>query len=178
MGSGTLINLIIKDSRRTFSTFLAMSIGMILVALYMEHFLQLQPCILCYMQRGAVILVGIVAAIGLLINPKKIVSYKVLISGIFLSSLTGALLAARQLYLQNLPADMVPSCVPDIDYLFSTLPFLEILILALTGDGNCAEVLWSFMGISIPGWVLIALIFFMIYCFLIFKNIEEIHSHK
>ena len=130
------------------------------------------------MQRGAVILVGILAAIGLLINTKKIVSYKILISGIFLSSLTGALLAARQLYLQSLPADMVPSCVPDIDYLFSTLPFLEILILALTGDGNCAEVLWSFMGISIPGWVLIALILFMTYCFFIFKNVEEIHSQK
>ena len=155
-----------------------MSIGMILIALYMEHFLQLKPCILCYMQRGAVILVGILAAIGLLINTKKIVSYKILISGIFLSSLTGALLAARQLYLQSLPADMVPSCVPDIDYLFSTLPFLEILILALTGDGNCAEVLWSFMGIRIPGWVLIAWMLFMTYCFFIFKNVEEIHSHK
>ena len=155
-----------------------MSIGMILIALYMEHFLQLKPCILCYMQRGAVILVGILAAIGLLINTKKIISYKILISGIFLSSLTGALLAARQLYLQSLPADMVPSCVPDIDYLFSTLPFLEILILALTGDGNCAEVLWSFMGISIPGWLLVGFLIIFIYLTKTFISANEIHSHK
>jgi len=23
------------------------------------------------------------------------------------------------------------------------------------GDGNCAEVMWTLLGISIPGWVLI-----------------------
>ncbi len=26
----------------------------------------------------------------------------------------------------------------------------------LKGDGNCAEVVWSFLGLSIPEWTLIA----------------------
>jgi disulfide bond formation protein DsbB len=65
-----------------------------------------------------------------------------------------------------------------MDYLFSTLPFLEVLILAFTGDGNCAEVLWTFIGISIPGWVLIALSILMVYCLMVLKNANEIHSHK
>ena len=88
------------------------------------------------------------------------------------------LLASRQLYLQSLPAELVPSCAPDIDYLISTLPFLEVIILAFTGDGNCAEVLWTFLGISIPGWVFVSLCILMIYCLVIFKNVNEIHSHK
>ena len=46
------MELIIKDPRRTFLVFLLASIGMIAVALFMEHFLELKPCILCYMQRG------------------------------------------------------------------------------------------------------------------------------
>ena len=154
------------------------SAGMIAVALYMEHYLGLKPCILCYMHRGSVIIVGILAAFGMIINPKKILTYKIILSSIFISILSGALLSIRQLYLQSLPADLVPSCAPDMEYLFATLPFLEILILAFTGDGNCAEILWTFMGISIPGWVLISLSFLLIYCVFIFKKVNEIHSHN
>ena len=172
------MELIIKDPRRTFLVFLLASIGMIAIALFMEHFLELKPCILCYMQRGAVIVTGILAAIGFLVNPSKLLNYKIFISIIFLSIIVGMLLASRQLYLQSLPAELVPSCAPDIDYLISTLPFLEVIILAFTGDGNCAEVLWTFLGISIPGWVFISLCILMIYCLVIFKNVNEIHSHK
>jgi len=172
------MELIIKDPRRTFLVFVLASIGMIGVAFFMEHFLELKPCILCYMQRGAVIITGILATIGFLINPSKLLNYKIFISIIFLSIVVGMLLSSRQLYLQSLPAELVPSCAPDIDYLISTLPFLEVIILAFTGDGNCAEVLWTFLGISIPGWVFISLGILMIYCLAIFKNVNEIHSHK
>ena len=113
-----------------------------------------------------------------LIYREKILTYKIILSSIFISILSGALLSIRQLYLQSLPADLVPSCAPDMEYLFATLPFLEILILAFTGDGNCAEILWTFMGISIPGWVLISLSFLLIYCVFIFKKVNEIHSHN
>ena len=36
--------------------------------------------------------------------------------------------------------------VPNIQY-FS--------VLVLEGDGSCAEVVWTFLGISIPGWTLV-----------------------
>ena len=171
------MELITKNPKRTFSILLILSLGMMSVALFMEHFLQLKPCILCYMQRGAVILIGVISAIGLMINSKNINLYKVMISSVLVFVFSGAALSIRQLYLQSLPADLVPSCAPDIDYLFSTLPFLEVLILAFSGDGNCAEVLWSFMGISIPGWLLIGFVCIAVYCFLILKNVNEIHSH-
>ena len=172
------MNLVFKNPKRTFLVFLLASIGMIGVALFMEHFLELKPCILCYMQRGAVIVTGFLAGIGFLINPSKLITYKILLTTISLSIIVGLSLSLRQLYLQSLPAELVPSCAPDIDYLISTLPFLEVIILAFTGDGNCAEVLWSFMGISIPGWVFISLSVLAIYCLIIFKNVNEIHSHK
>ena len=167
----------IKNTRRTFTLLLIGSVGLMSVALFMEYFLKLEPCILCYMQRGAVILIGIIAALGLILNPKKISQFKGLISAVLLVVITGAALSIRQLYLQSLPADLVPSCAPDMDYLFATLPFLEVLVLAFTGDGNCAEVLWTFLGISIPGWLLLAFSLMAVYCALIFKNVDEIHSH-
>ena len=172
------MELIIKDPRRTFLVFLLASIGMIAVALFMEHFLELKPCILCYMQRGAVIVTGILAAIGFLVNPNKLLNYKIFISIIFLSIVVGMLLASRQLYLQSLPAELVPSCAPDIDYLLETLPFLEVFTMAIMGDGNCAEVLWSFMGVSIPGWTLIGFIIILIYTAKVLLSADEIHSHK
>ena len=35
-------------------------------------------------------------------------------------------------------------------------PLMDALSVLLRGDGNCAEVVWSFLGISIPGWTLVA----------------------
>ena len=172
------MELILKDSRRTFQVVLVASICMIGVAFYMENFLQLEPCILCYMQRGAVIGFGVIAALGIIVNPKKLNSYRLFVLFILIFALIGASLAIRQLYLQSLPDELVPSCAPDMEYLFDNLPFLEILILAFTGDGNCSEVLWTFLGISIPGWVLIGLCFVIIYCLIIFKFVNQIHSHN
>ena len=140
--------------------------------------MNLEPCILCYMQRGSVILIGLFALLGLLINSTNLINFKINLYLILVSALSGIALSLRQLYLQNLPKDLVPSCAPDIEYLFETLPYLEIFILALTGDGNCAAVLWTFLGISIPGWVLIGLISMCSYVIYALIYANEIHSHK
>ena len=47
------------------------------------------------------------------------------------------------------------SCGPDLAYLIDKSYFADALSMLFIGDGNCAEVLWSLFGISIPGWVLI-----------------------
>ncbi|MGB2517485.1 MAG: disulfide bond formation protein B, partial [Pseudomonadales bacterium] len=60
------------------------------------------------------------------------------------------------LYLQGLPADQVPACGPGFDFMLEAFPFTEVLVAMVTGSGSCAEVQWTFIGISIPGWSLIA----------------------
>ncbi|MDA1207494.1 MAG: disulfide bond formation protein B, partial [Proteobacteria bacterium] len=47
---------------------------------------------------------------------------------------------------------------PSLDYLLDVLPIFDVLALVLSGDGSCAEVAWSFLGLSIPAWVLIGCI--------------------
>ena len=84
----------------------------------------------------------------------------------------------RQLYLQSLPEELVPSCAPDMGYLLDSLPFFEVLLMAIQGDGNCAEVLWSFLGISIPGWLLIGFFLILAYLSKSLLNANEIHSQK
>lgn len=71
-------------------------------------------------------------------------------------AVAGGSFSSRQIYLQGLPADQVPACGPDISYMFENFPLMDALSLLLRGDGNCAEVAWTFLGISIPGWTLVA----------------------
>jgi disulfide bond formation protein DsbB len=154
------------------------SIGMMSVALFMEKFLLLEPCMLCYLQRFFVILFGLIGLAGILHNSKSIGVFKGYLFAAIISSSLGALLSIRQLYLQSLPAELVPSCAPDIEYLLDSLPFLEVIIMAIQGDGNCAEVLWSFLGISIPGWLLIGFVCFLIFLLGSLYYVNKIHSQK
>lgn len=127
------------------------------VALYMEHVMKLQPCPLCIFQRVMTIATGAIALIAALHNPREtgIRIYGGLMS---LTAIMGASISIRHLWLQSLPADQVPACGPDLDYLLDVFPITEVLTKVLSGDGTCAEVLWTLFGISIPGWALIGFI--------------------
>jgi disulfide bond formation protein DsbB len=72
-----------------------------------------------------------------------------------LAAIGGASVAARHAWLQQLPPDRVPSCGPGLDYMLDTLPFTEVLSKVFRGSGECAEIVWQFLGLSMPGWVLV-----------------------
>tara|TARA_B110000438_G_scaffold4353_1_gene4364 strand:- start:473 stop:979 length:507 start_codon:yes stop_codon:yes gene_type:complete len=122
-------------------------------ALFMEHMMHLEPCPLCIFQRVAVIAAGLIAISAALHNPAR-VGIKVYGLLVVLASTVGSALATRQLYLQSLPEDQVPSCGPGLDYLLDVFPMQEVIQMVLVGDGSCAEVVWTLLGVSIPGWTL------------------------
>jgi disulfide bond formation protein DsbB len=122
-------------------------------ALYAQHGLGLEPCPLCVFQRLAVIAVGVLFALAWLHGAGSTGSrvYGVLI---LLAAAGGALVAGRQIWLQSLPPDEVPACGPGLDYIMDAFPIGEALAMVFSGSGECAEVSWSFLGVSMPGWVL------------------------
>ena len=128
--------------------------GLMGFALYAEHVLLLDPCPLCVFQRVAFIGMGVFFLIGALHNPSGWGSrvYAIII-GLF--GLAGAAVAGRHIYIQNLPPDEVPDCGPGLEYMLETLPLRSVLEKVFTGSGECAEVVWSFLGISMPGWTLV-----------------------
>jgi disulfide bond formation protein DsbB len=67
----------------------------------------------------------------------------------------GAGVAGRHVWLQNLPPDQVPACGPGLEYLLDTFPLMDAVKLVFEGSGECAEVQWTFLGLSIPGWTLV-----------------------
>ena len=134
-----------------FSTALVAATGAMLGgALFMEHVMGLAPCPLCLMQRIWVMIVGAIALAGLTHNP-RILIYPLLS---VLAALTGAAFSIRQLYLQSLPADQVPACGAPLDYLLDG-PLADLLREMTMGSGDCAEVSWSLLGISLAGWALL-----------------------
>ena len=70
----------------------------------------------------------------------------------------GGAVSGRHVWLQGLPEDQVPACGPGLDYLMEIFPFIDVITIVLRGDGSCAEIDWSFLGLSLPGWTLIGFI--------------------
>lgn len=118
-------------------------------ALYLQHVLELEPCPLCITQRVFVILVGFLALIAALFNPQGI-GRRIFAFLCAASAAGGAAVAGRHVWLQSLPEDLAPACGPSLEYMLETLPLSETLSLVMMGDGNCAETVWTFMGLSIP----------------------------
>ncbi|MGK0441061.1 MAG: disulfide bond formation protein DsbB [Pseudohongiellaceae bacterium] len=80
--------------------------------------------------------------------------YKIYAIVMAISALGGLAAAGRQVWLQHLPADLVPACGPSLEYMLDTFPFAEALKILVLGDGNCAEVDWTFASFSMAEWSL------------------------
>ena len=134
--------------------FLASVIGMSF-ALFLEHVQGLEPCPLCVFQRIGLIGLVIISLIALIHNPASNWGKRIYAFLGTLSILWSAGVAARHIWLQNLPPDKVPSCGPGLDYWVETLPLKSVFEQVLTGSGECAKVDWTFLGQSLPVWSLV-----------------------
>lgn len=122
-------------------------------ALVMEHAFGQVPCPLCLMQRIWFFAAGLFAFIGLLHDPRWGI-YPLLST---VSALTGAGFSVRQLYLQSLPADQVPACGPDINYMIEVFPLSDVLAAMTRGTGDCAEAI-GVLGLTYPAWALLGFV--------------------
>ncbi len=131
--------------------------GLMAVGFYMQYQMGLEPCALCMTQRVFIVAVGLTGLLAFAVNP-GLIGRRVFaaLGGCF--AIAGGSFSSRQLYLQNLPEDQVPACGPSFSYLMDNFPLMEAVSVMLRGDGNCAEVAWTFLGVSIPGWTLVAFV--------------------
>jgi disulfide bond formation protein DsbB len=135
--------------------FLAMALasaGLMAFALYLEHVYLLDPCPLCMMQRIWVVIVGVLA-LGAALHGQGLGRWALATGA---AAIIGSGFSLRQLWLQSLPADEVPACGPGLDYMLEVFPLSDVLKAMVMGTGNCAEVTWTLLGLSIPAWVLLA----------------------
>ncbi len=129
--------------------------AMLAIGAYFQFVEELEPCPLCISQRIFILATGIVMLAAAIHNPQDKGRHIYAIAGAMVAFL-GACVSTRHVWLQNLPPEDVPECSPGLSYVFEHFPLTETLKLMFNGTGECADVLWTFLGLSIPGWTLVA----------------------
>ena len=129
-------------------------VGLMAYALYAQYVQGLEACPLCIFQRMALIGVGIVLLGATLHAPTGTGARAYAGLGAFVAAV-GAGISAWHVRLQNLPPAEVPACGPGFGYMFDAFPWLDAVKMVFTGSGECAEINWTFLGLSMPAWVLV-----------------------
>ena len=130
----------------------ALCVALLAYAYYAQFVLELEPCPLCILQRVAFMLLTV------LFVTAAIWPGRAMAMAIAVVSAAGAAIATRHVWLQSLPADQVPACGPSLDYMLRVFPLNDTLNMIFQGSGQCADVDWRFLGLSMPAWALIALL--------------------
>lgn len=124
-------------------------------ALYSQLVQGLEPCPLCIFQRIAYMALGAVFLIGALHAPAGRGGRSVYGVLAALAAAAGIAIAGRHVWLQMQPPDQVPACGPGLEYLFEAFPLRTVLSKVFTGSGECAQIDWTFLGLSMPAWNLL-----------------------
>lgn len=161
--------------RRGFFLGLLFCLAVMATAYFMQFVMELEPCPLCITQRLFMIAVGGVFLLGFLHDPGPLGQrFYALLAVLF--SLGGAAVAARHVWLQSLPPDQVPACGPSLDYVWENFPLSETLKLLFSGTGDCAEVEWELLGLTIPSWSLLTFLLLAVWSLAIFASAREVSA--
>jgi disulfide bond formation protein DsbB len=128
--------------------------GLMGFGLYLQYIQHQDPCPLCMVQRVIFIAILVLFAIAAVHGAKRVGErvYAVLIS---LLALSGVAVAARHIWIQHLPPELVPACGPGLDYMLETMPMANVLKELMHGSGECAAQGWTFLTLGIPEWSLL-----------------------
>jgi disulfide bond formation protein DsbB len=124
-------------------------------AIYAERVLGLLPCPLCMFQRVCIGALGVVFLIAAL---HRVRYHGAIVYGGFLTVFAGAAIwvAGRHVWIQSQPPGTVPACGAPLDTMMQMFPLLEVVRKVMTGGGECGTIDWTFLGLSMPMWVLIS----------------------
>ncbi len=125
----------------------------LLVGAYgLEYQFNLHPCPLCVLQQWLFWGVTLFGLLGFVFR-RYYLSYLWSL-GTLLMSLCGILLAGRQIWLQYFAPPQVPTCAASLTHLFNTLPLSDVLNIALRSGGDCAQIEFTLLGLSLAIWAM------------------------
>jgi len=119
-------------------------------AVFLQMIEHIEPCPLCILQRYAFVTVGTLALLAAAL-PRVLA--RILAWLAILLAIAGAGVGSWHVWLQLHPPE-VSACGPSLEYLVSNLPLGRALPRIFQGYGDCSNIDWSFLGLTIPGWSL------------------------
>ncbi|MES2352032.1 MAG: disulfide bond formation protein B [Pseudomonadota bacterium] len=118
--------------------------GLIGVALYLQHGLDMLPCPLCVIQRYLYIAIGVLCVIGAYSQPKVGAGLGLL------AALGGLGTAGKHLWVLAHPG---LSCgIDPVETFLNKIPTATYLPFLFKADGLCEDALAPWFGLSIPQW--------------------------
>ena len=122
-------------------------------ALYAQYGMGLEPCHLCIFQRVALAALGLAFLVAVFLsNPGgRGISCAALIA---LTGLATIATAGRHVWIQMQPEGSVASCGADLAFMLDILPVTDVILKVFNAGGECQKIDWSFLGLSMPAWVL------------------------
>ncbi|MSP87104.1 MAG: disulfide bond formation protein B [Methylotenera sp.] len=145
------------------------SYALVALALWIQTHYSLNPCPLCISQRIVFMALGLLFLCAACINPNTLL-HKTLTLLLVLTALGGAAVAIRHWWLQAHRDSMIADCGVGFDYMFENFPLQKALTLVFRGTGDCAEIDWTFLGLSIPQMSFLAFIGFVAYALYLTKK--------
>ncbi len=130
----------------------AVCVVLLSYAYYSQFVLGLEPCPLCIFQRIAMIALLLVFLVAAALGGGPLRS-RIMAGLLGATAVSGAGISAWHIRQQHLPGDEWAACGADLGYMIEVFSFWETLQMAFTGTGDCAEVDWAFLGLSMPAWV-------------------------
>ncbi len=132
-------------------------------AIWTQLYGGLEPCNLCIFQRVAFAGLALVFLVGGLHAPRAAAGRRAYGIAGFIAAGVGIGIAGRHVWVQSLPADLVPSCGPPLSFLRETMGPFEAIRKVLTASGSCGNVDWTFLGLAMPAWSLICFVAFALW---------------
>jgi disulfide bond formation protein DsbB len=129
----------------------AVIVGLLSESLFLQHVEGFEPCPMCVIQRYEFVLLALLALVAALIPG---VLGRIVHASAILIALAGMGTAAWHVKLQLFPP-VSETCGPGLEYMIGELPLTRALPMIFHGSGDCSEVQWTFLGISIAGWSLV-----------------------
>ena len=156
---------IVPNYQKTYNIGFIIAIVLLAFDAFLQVSLGVMPCLLTFAERIILLLVSIVFLSGGLHNhssfSKKIHNWFAIII-----SLIGVVTASRHVLLQHMPFTPPTVIIPTaLDKLFVMFPFLLKVVNAYAGTADCAQIQWSWQGISLATWTLFIFIFFAMISF-------------
>ncbi|MHC6227996.1 disulfide bond formation protein B [Pseudomonas sp. X10] len=124
------------------------------VTVCLEYSQGLTPCPLCYSQRLFLAAFGLVCLCAVIHSPARrgACIYGVLA---LICAGSGAMLAARQVWLQSSPMALM-ECRAPLGQIIENIPWSQVLKMMVLGSKECTAIHWSFLDLTLPEWSLLA----------------------
>jgi disulfide bond formation protein DsbB len=163
------LDLLARQRRWVYLLIALLCAGLMGYALYLQYVEFLEPCPLCMLQRVGVIALGVLALLAALHGPRER-GARLYAAVATVLALASAAIAARHVYIQHLPKDQLPECTPGLTYMLETMPLGQVLRDVLHGSGECANIDWVFLGLTLPGWTMVFYLLLMVLFWLLARS--------